>query len=511
MKNNFLIIFFISIFFASCDDYLDVNDTPNSALIAAVPPNLKLAAAQSQMYRVISGDNRGTSADIRNSSMNQLGNIFMNSWAGNSNSVGSAYLDEYTVNMGTSFYNEIWDYSYINLTNLNSIVTYDSQDFDNHKAIAMILESFYMQYIVDLYGDCPYSEAFKGSAVLYPKYDDARTVYRALYDRLDQAETLIVGANSSDAVVGGEDVMLGGNMADWIKFSNTIKLRLLIRQSGLTDTDTTTYIDGKLNDLMGKSYITTDITLNPGYNNVSTNSQNPFYGAYGYNNSATPGATFNRDYVMASKHAADALNGTITSVADPRAGRLFVLVAGQVVGIQQGEPGMTAPDNPSRLGPALIPTDNTIGSLMDSYVMTLSESKFLLAEAALKYPSKFPGLFPQTLFNEGVTASFVRLGAPIGTYLTDIDGVDGYGWTGSSNKISAIMTQKWLALMSVHAIESFIDKVRTGFPSTPLPVINTTGIPKRLMYSVSEYSSNAANVPNQTPATVFSTGSFWAQ
>ena len=191
MKNNFLIIFFISIFFASCDEYLDVNDTPNSALIAAVPPNLKLAAAQSQIYRVISGDNRGSSADIRNSSMNQLGNIFMNSWAGNSNSVGSAYLDEYTVNMGTSFYNEIWDYSYINLANLNSIVTYDSQDFDNHKAIAMILESFYMQYIVDLYGDCPYSEAFKGQNNLTPKYDDDAAIYKALVTEINEAIALI--------------------------------------------------------------------------------------------------------------------------------------------------------------------------------------------------------------------------------------------------------------------------------------------------------------------------------
>lgn len=501
-------------FFASCDNYLDVNDTPNNALTSAVPPNLRLAAAQSQTYRAISGDNRTTSADIRNSSMNQLGNIFMNSWAGNSNSVGSAYLDEYTVNMGSSFYNEIWDYTYINVANLNSIASYDSTNFDNHKAIAMILESFYMQYIVDLYGDCPYTEAFKGSSILYPKYDDAKSVYRALYDRLEEADALIAGANASDAVVGSEDVMLGGNMARWIEFSNTIKLRMLMRQSGLTDTETTTYIDGKLNNLMGKPFISSNVTLNPGYNTASTSSQNPFYGAYGYNNAG--GTLSNRDYVMATKHVADVLNGTINSVIDPRAGRLFVLVGGQVVGIQQGESGTTAPDNPSRLGPAIIPvpvgTNSSVGSSMDSFVMTLSEAKFLLAEAALKYPSKFGGYDPQTLFNEGITASFVRLGATgASTYLTSIDGVDGFGWTGSSNKVAAIMTQKWIALMSVHAIESYIDKVRTGFPTSSLPVINTTGIPKRLMYSVSEYTSNAANVPAQTPANVFSTGSFWAQ
>jgi hypothetical protein len=71
------------------------------------------------------------------------------------------------------------------------------------------------------------------------------------------------------------------------------------------------------------------------------------------------------------------------------------------------------------------------------------------------------------------------------------------------------MTQKWIALMSVNAHESWIDYVRTGFPVVPMALTNTVGKPKRLMYPTSEYVGNTDNVPNQTAATPFVSGPFW--
>lgn len=504
----FAVITVVSAVSISCDNYLDVNDSPNSPLASIIPPNQTLQAAQTQMHRSITGDARASSADIRSNGTNQLGSVWTNAWAANSNSVTGAMADEYTVILNSSFYNNIWDYSFRNLTNLHNITQYSSNDYDNHKAIAMILKSFYMQYIVDLYGDAPYTEAFLGQNNITPGYDVDNDIYKALVDNIDAAVALIGSADSSDKIVGSEDVMLAGNMNAWISFANTIKLRLLIRQSGLASEQT--YIESELDELAGASFITSDVTINPGFNNATVEQQNPYYAAYGYDTNGN--AKFNRTYIVASSHAASVLNGTVTGVVDPRRSRLFTLQGGQVVGITQGEDGADAPDNVSFLGPAIIPTDFVAGSAMDGYVMTLSEAKFLLSEAALLYPSKFAGYDPQTLFNEGIDASFVRLGAgSSASYISNIDAVSGFGWSATADKVQAIMVQKWIALMHINGIESWIDSLRTGYPSSPLPLTNTTGLPKRLMYPTSEITGNSANVPSQTVASAFATGPFWLQ
>jgi hypothetical protein len=514
MKKNIVYLFTAGLMMlssSSCSDYLDVNDSPNAPQYGNIPPTLTLSAAETQTFRAITGDNQNFENSIRSSGMNQLGNLMMNSWAGNVNSVTNPYSDEFRSIITSSFYNSIWDWTYRNVANFQQIINYNSEDFDNHKAIAKILKSFYMQYMVDLYGDVPYSEAFKGQQDLYPAYDDDQQVYRGLITEIDEAIAMIGNANSSDAVVGGEDAMLGGNMNDWIKFANTIKLRILIRQSGLTDAETVTYINEQLDALSGAAFIDADVTINPGYSTTTSLSQNPFYGAYGY--TITAGAVANRSTVVASEHAATELNST----SDPRRTRLWTTDGGDVVGIEQGADAEAAPDNPSFLGPAIIPVpvdgDVTEGSVMDGYVMTLSEAKLLLAEAAFRYPGKFPGYDPKTLFEEGITASFTRLGASgVDSYLASINSVQGYGWDATTDKIQAIMTQKWIALMNVHAIESWIDYTRTGYPVTPLAITNSgVGKPKRLMYPTSEYVSNSANVPQQTSATVFATGPFWLQ
>jgi hypothetical protein len=66
------------------------------------------------------------------------------------------------------------------------------------------------------------------------------------------------------------------------------------------------------------------------------------------------------------------------------------------------------------------------------------------------------------------------------------------------------MYQKWVALMGINAIESYIDYTRTGFPLTPLSSnAAQTRKPYRLVYPVSEYVANSANVPSMSPTDPF--------
>jgi hypothetical protein len=84
------------------------------------------------------------------------------------------------------------------------------------------------------------------------------------------------------------------------------------------------------------------------------------------------------------------------------------------------------------------------------------------------------------------------------------------GWDASANKIQAIITQKWIALNGIDAIQSWFDYTRTGYPAN-LPVsatASTSDRPVRLAYPASEITSNSGNLPAQPNA--FTQKIFWA-
>ena len=81
----------------SCDQYFDINQSENNLLYEQVTPAQLLPGTQLSTYRV------------QATTMNQLGNVFMNSWTRNVNSYGNGYDKELQLNVDNSFYNGIWD------------------------------------------------------------------------------------------------------------------------------------------------------------------------------------------------------------------------------------------------------------------------------------------------------------------------------------------------------------------------------------------------------------------
>ncbi len=58
---------------------------------------------------------------------------------------------------------------------------------------------------------------------VYPVYDDANAIYQDLIKRLDAAlASLTAGAAS----FGQSDLIYGGDVVKWIKFSSTLKLKI---------------------------------------------------------------------------------------------------------------------------------------------------------------------------------------------------------------------------------------------------------------------------------------------
>jgi hypothetical protein len=480
----------LSLALFSCEDFLNINDNPNALPEEKASPDRILPGAMVNAYRV------------QSRTMNNLGNIYMQNWGADVNNFTAANIDEYSLAISNTFYAGIWDGLYPQIYQFHRILDFPSDNYDNHKAVALIMKSFYMQYIVDIYGDAPYSEAFQGQDNVTPAYDDDALIYRDLITNLDTAIEMFYNTDADDMPMGATDVVFGGNIGEWVKFANTLKVRILLRQSGLAGS---AEMDQYLTDEFAKVadtgvFLTQSATINPGYSNAVTAQMNPFYSIF---KTTSGNDTQTYLFTRATAYISDFLNGDENGVIDPRRGRLYTLVGGEVVGAVQG--ALNGPAVMSQVGAGLIQSAS-----QDGYVMTLSEAKFLLAEAI--HRGYLTGN-AQGEFEAGIADSFARLGNTAGElagYLVAIDGVDGLGWNGSADKIEAIMVQKWLAVNGVNAIESWIDYTRTGYPEVPLATIaQYPNRPYRLLYPASELIANSANVPDLPLSQIFVQGPFW--
>jgi Starch-binding associating with outer membrane len=94
----------------------------------------------------------------------------------------------------------------------------------NQIATAKILKSYIYWIITDRWGDVPYSEALKGAAALYPKYDKQEDVYFGLMKELKEA---VAGFDGGAGMKG--DVMYAGNNAKWKKLGNSLRMIMAMR------------------------------------------------------------------------------------------------------------------------------------------------------------------------------------------------------------------------------------------------------------------------------------------
>lgn len=106
-------------------------------------------------------------------------------------------------------------------------------DNDPYKTAQVEILSIYAwQYLVDTFGDIPYSEALNvvgGSQNISPKYDDDTAIYDDLMTRAVSAKDLLSqgGFGFTNA-----DVVLAGDKSKWTKFANGLIIKLGTRVPG---------------------------------------------------------------------------------------------------------------------------------------------------------------------------------------------------------------------------------------------------------------------------------------
>ena len=202
--------------FAACEDYLDINESPNSPTSIEDQDLLLADITATTAYNLIGG-----------------GNItrFSSQWMQHiANNAAPPSNDTYQFN--TSDFNNVWAfYSYAGVL-INSKLVIDAgteMGNWNHVAIAQIMMAHNYAMLTDFFSEIPYTEALQRSENLKPAYDDQETVYNGVQQLLDEAIANIDKA--SPIAVGGGDFFYGGDMNAWRKLAHSLKARYYLRLS----------------------------------------------------------------------------------------------------------------------------------------------------------------------------------------------------------------------------------------------------------------------------------------
>jgi hypothetical protein len=494
--------------FGSCKKtWLDVNTNPN-ALLSSTPD-----------YTFTAAVNRTAST----LGPNELGSYWSGQWTQSNTYIISNTIFTYQFN-NTNF--NYWDGYFDILEDLEySIKGADALPAGSpvkyFGGAARVLKAYVTQMLVDLYGNIPYKESLKGLNNLTPAFDDQKAVYEDLIKTLDTAIT-VLKANPLISLYAGSDIVFGGSVSTaatrWVQFANTLKLRILIRQSRIPGRDA--YITTEIN----KAAATTegflpngvDVGANPGFV-ASTGKQNPFYENWGYN--AAGGAQALARYPRPTAFLFTSLVATddtfrLKRLAWPNGGEgvkaeLLSNYTFVPFGIASGYLAASS----AYIGSSQIKKGEFSRPMI---LMTNAESQFLLAEAKQRYGATItPPNTAQAYYEQGVRESFRITGTttvnPTAATTLLTSGKDLADWAASPDKLKAIWMQKWLAMVNYSGLEAWSEYRRTAFPVTPPSASTAANAPRpvRLLYPSSEVAANGANVSAQGTIDVFTSRLFW--
>jgi hypothetical protein len=481
----------------SCKGYLDINDNPNQAISST--PDLVLPAA--------------LNATAGRLAHHEIGAF----WAGQWSPTGSVsgFIEQKTYDITSNFQNGTWQSLYDNLTDYQ-YVEQNAKSWKAASGIAKVMKAYNYQILVDMYNNVPYTEALKGATVLRPKYDGGQAIYDDLIKVLDDAIVdLKTPVSADNPSPGASDIYFNGNLTKWVKFANTLKLRLLIRQTNISGKD----IKGGISKILaeGTGFLGADenVLSNPGYIK-SAGKMNQFYENYGF--TAADANAGNRNFYCYSNFFITNLKNTndVDRLARLATTATNAPYTGQYRGPNFGEGNDDyLSTKVSLFGPGIVDPPASLGGTGNGYnrsqvVMTASESFFLQAEAIQR---GFLTGDAQTAYENGIKESFKLLTVPSATtaavtyYTQPLANVS---WVSSTDKIAAIIYQKWVAMASFTGFEAWNDFRRLGLPNVPL---STRAIgskyPSRFVYPASEFSTNSENANAQGFVNQFDSKIFW--
>ena len=524
----------------SCQKFLDVNKNLNSP--TAVPVALLLSNAEVAI----------------------AGNTALGSGLG---SIASVYTHQTTGRVGADRYgagSAGWEGLYGAIKDLDVIIKQGTAETRfTYAGVAKILKAYAFSVLVDVYGDCPFTESNKFDVgIKQPKFDKGSDIYPQLIKLIDEGIADINNKAPNASKPGNDDYIYKGNTTNWIKAANTLKLKLYTQVRLVQDVKAqvaallaspTTLINSQAESFMLPygPYGTTD-DRHPAYGDYNaTQRGSQLFSPWlyeimkGRNTNILTGIADPRiPYYIYNQKAA---NGTPENCTDYRDGGFITILFGSNGPCRDGSNSSTY----SLLG--LYPaggryedggakTITTLGALnagtgaLPHQFITYADRLYLEAElinagvATGTERAVFSKALDESFLQmDHIITNFIKPGsagaaqvvpaiatlAATTTYKTAVLAAYDLAAT-ASKRLEYIMTEKWINRIE-NPVDSWTDYRRTKFPvlfspapigtvtsvTTPepktVPVSNDRAYPWSLPFSTNEISLNSSSPPQKVP------------
>lgn len=394
------------------------------------------------------------------------------------------------------------------MPNLKSIMDNTDPASGEH-ALANILWVYAFHHLTEYFGPVAYSQA--GEPISSIPYNSEKEIYLDFFDRLDAAVATLKNLGQSN-VFGNFDIIYGGDVQQWIRFANTLRLRLALRISNASLPDMpnkakeeaeAAVASGVMTDISHSAWILKSLSGNDG-------------------NGLARIASFN-EFNMSSTMASYLLGYN-----DPRLAVYFqpAVGNGSYKSIRNGTPAADL-NNPvnknsqvSNIGTYWVKWNGTSwdpNMTAKQPVMYAAEAYFLRSEGALN-GWNMGGETAQQLYEKGIETSMKQWNisdpAAINNYQqsTALPAAPGdfanspavsttsVKWASTESEQRAqVGTQKWLAIYP-DGFEGWAEYRRTGYPEmypvvqSDNPDLPTGTFIQRLPYASSERSTNATEL-----------------
>lgn len=378
----------------------------------------------------------------------------------------------------------------------------EGEEVANRLAIARILRAFIFSRITDLYGDTPYFEAGKGyhDFEFTPSYDPQEEIYNDMFMELDEAVEQFDPAQPS---YGEADLVYGGNIEQWQRFANSLRLRLALRLVKVAPQKAAEEAAAAVNAPGGVMTSNDDIWIFPHHTGPGTRLHtNPNAEVYQVDDVIFLSQTL-VDWLQEREDSRLRVYGAVVKddqvITDPeqQLGRPNGYTEAEV----EAHPSFTGEHSDyTRLHPRFKDLEHP------SIWFTYAEVEFMLAEAVVR---GWISGNPATHYEEGVRAAMTYLThytgdtdiseAEINNYLLD----NPFKVTGTEEEqLEQINEQYWVAVF-MNGYEAWSNFRRSGYPDlepspvdkdSPHPSTDTGGeFPRRLVYPSDEEVLNLEN------------------
>ena len=450
-----LILLCLLTIFSSCTkDFEETNENINAP---------ELVAPQFLLSNVI------YEAANNNASYGWLAGNFL---AQHSSNLEFLPIDRYDLGSNT----ELWNASYKLLNDLESIKESESSN-ESYNAVADILRAYLAANLTDLWNDVPFSEALQGKSKenFTPSYDSQESIYTSAGGILDLLEKAALVLENSNAPIEG-DILYNGNLGQWVKFANSLRIRYLLRISNKLD------VGAAMTEIVNSGQM---------FMGNSDNAEIPYL-------STAPNQWFiftEREGRYADVRMSATSDSILHTFNDPR---MSVLFKASVTSSNEGNPLFNGiPNGLSRdsqnafnlsdvslLGERFRDRPDGLSAVFMQY----SELMFALAEARERGIITLDGA--AFYYENGINANFEYLDLE-----TSLDYIQNETVALNGNDhLNKILSQKWISLMMT-GYEAWFNYRRTGLPVLNIPQdnLNNNIFPVRYRYPESEQAANSGN------------------